>query len=145
MTHPVYEFSGWVFDTAQRTLFRPNGMELPLTSTEFDVLLFLCQRPRRVILRQEFHERQDGSIIFQGDRSVDVKISRLRSKIEPDPRNPLYIKTVRTLARSTGGYYFAPEVKASHSAEQEECPPMVSGSAHGAPASYPDPTLGNVR
>ena len=65
-----------------------------------------AQRPRRVLSRDDLLELTRGRQAGPFDRSIDVQISRLRRKIEPDPADPTYIKTVRA-----GGYMFTPEVR----------------------------------
>jgi len=77
-----------------------------MTTAEFDLLLAFCQHPGRVMTRQQLlgltHAGAAGPIL----RSIDVHVSRLRQKIEPDVKEPLLIKTVRL-----GGYLFTPAVE----------------------------------
>ena len=74
-------------------------MRVILTSAEFDLLLTLCRNPRKVFTREELKATSTT------DRSVDILISRLRQKIEADPRNPVLIQTVRSM-----GYNFTVKV-----------------------------------
>jgi two-component system OmpR family response regulator len=76
-------------------------VRVPLTSAEFDLLLVLCQRPRRVLSRDQLVDLTRGRGAAPFDRSIDVLVSRLRQKMESDPRDPMLIKTIRS-----GGYLF---------------------------------------
>jgi two-component system OmpR family response regulator len=101
-------FAGWRIDSGLRQLHSPRGVRIGLTSAEFDLLLVLCQNPRRVLSREELLDLTQGRTPAPFDRSIDVLISRIRQKIERDPRDPELIKTVRL-----GGYVFTPEVAAA--------------------------------
>ena len=98
-------FDGWKLDTARRELHRPDGGLVPLTTGEYDLLLALAKRPKRVLSRDQLLDLTRGRDAIPFDRSIDVQVSRLRRKIEDDPLEPARIKTVRG-----GGYVFAPEV-----------------------------------
>ncbi|HYC03771.1 MAG TPA: response regulator [Azospirillaceae bacterium] len=100
-------FCGFVLDQAQRRLTDAQGQEVVLTAGEYELLVALAGRPRRVLSRDDLLEITRGRAAGPFDRSIDVQISRLRRKIEPDPADPTIIKTVRS-----GGYIFAPEVLA---------------------------------
>ena len=100
-------FSGWRIFPARRQLFNPGGARVVTTSAEFDLLLAFCQNPGRVLSREQLLELTHGGLAGPIERSVDVHISRIRQKIEPDPRDPTLIKTVRL-----GGYIFTPGVEA---------------------------------
>jgi two-component system, OmpR family, response regulator len=104
-TARVFEFAGWRLDIARRQLFSPTHALVPLRASEFDLLLALVERPQRVLNRDQLLDLSRGRVGNVFDRSVDVQISRLRSKIEPDPKEPQLIKTVRS-----GGYVFAARV-----------------------------------
>ena len=101
----VVTFDGWKLDTDRRELFRPDGELVPLTSGEYDLLLALIERPQRVLTRDQLLDITRGRDTVPFDRSIDVQISRLRRKIQNDPKDPVRIKTVRG-----GGYVFACEV-----------------------------------
>jgi two-component system, OmpR family, response regulator len=77
-----------------------------LTAGEYELLLALAARPRRVLSRDDLLEITRGRSAGPFDRSIDVQISRLRRKIEADPADPAIIKTVRS-----GGYIFSSEVQ----------------------------------
>jgi len=81
-----------------------NGRRLALTSHEFLLLSVLAERARRVLSREELLQLVQGSAEDAFDRSIDVHVSRLRRKLEEDPKDPRYLKTVRG-----AGYIFAPE------------------------------------
>jgi two-component system, OmpR family, response regulator len=92
-------------DLAQRQLFSPARAFVPLRASEFDLLLALVERPQRVLNRDQLLDLTRGREANGLDRSVDVLISRLRRKIEVDPKEPAFIKTVRS-----GGYVFSATV-----------------------------------
>lgn len=81
-------------DLAGRTVSR-DGREIPLTRTEFDLLVELVQRPGQVLSRDQLLDRVWGYDYLGDSRLVDVAIGRLRSKIEVDPVSPQLILTVR--------------------------------------------------
>ena len=97
----VLTFSGWRLDPARRELRDPQGVLVELTAGEFGLLMALVERPRRVLSRDRLLDLTKGRDAQPFDRSIDVQVSRLRRKIEPDPKNPDMIKTVRS-----GGYIF---------------------------------------
>ena len=72
-----------------------DGSELHLTSTEFRLLTDLASMNGKVLSREDLLERVWGYDYFGDSRLVDVHIRRLRTKIEPDPANPIYLVTVR--------------------------------------------------
>lgn len=88
-------------DPAARTVMR-DGEDIPITFSEFEILLKLMKSPRRVFTREELMDHLwDGS--FYGDlRSVDVHVRHLRQKIERDPANPVIIRTVRGVGYALG-------------------------------------------
>ena len=87
---------------AQR-LLRPDGTELSLTAMEFDLLAAFARNPNRVLSRErllDLAHRREGDVF---DRSIDVRVTRLRRKVERDPAKPQVIKTMRG-----AGYMFVP-------------------------------------
>lgn len=98
-------FAGWRIDPVTRELTDSEGLHVSLTTAEFDVLLVFCQNPRQVMNRQEILARTHAGSAGPVERSIDVHVSRVRQKIEPNYREPTFIKTVRL-----GGYVFTPEV-----------------------------------
>jgi len=95
-------FGDWTLDTGQRELIGQDGMATALSSGEFRLLSALLERPRIALTRNQLLDLTKGRDADLFDRSVDNHVSRLRKKIEPDPKNPRYIKTVWG-----GGYMFA--------------------------------------
>ncbi|MEM7695827.1 MAG: response regulator [Pseudomonadota bacterium] len=100
-------FDGWTLTPHRRELTDPAGVNVTLTGAEFSLLQALCTHPRRVLTRDQLLDLTQGTGAAAAfDRSIDTLISRIRRKIEHDPRAPLYVKTVRL-----GGYMFTPEVE----------------------------------
>ncbi len=100
-----YHFERWSFDVDKRELLAADGVAVPLSTGEFDLLLALVEHPQRTLSRDQLLDlaRHRASNAF--DRSVDTQVSRLRKKIERDPADPTIIKTVWG-----GGYIFTPSV-----------------------------------
>jgi two-component system OmpR family response regulator len=98
----VLEFNGWRLDVTQRQLYSPANAMVPLRASEFELLLALAERPQRVLTRDQLLDLSRGRSANSFDRSIDVLISRLRRKIEDDPKEPSLIRTVRS-----GGYVFS--------------------------------------
>ena len=86
-----------------RTLFDANGAPLDLTSMEIDLLAALAARPHRVLSRAQLLEIAHGKGQAENDRSIDIRVTRLRRKIELDADRPALIRTVRG-----EGYMFVP-------------------------------------
>jgi two-component system OmpR family response regulator len=104
-TRPVLCFAGWRLDVVRRELRSADDALVVLSSGEFDLLLAFVEHPQRVLTREQLIDLARGSTHVAFDRSIDVQVSRLRSKLETDPRNPAIIRTVRS-----AGYLFIPEV-----------------------------------
>ena len=104
-TKRVYRFDGWRVDAAKREVFSPADVLITLTSGEIDLLLALIEHAQTVLTREHLVELTRNRGGDANDRSVDILISRIRRKIEQNPRQPRFIKTVRS-----GGYLFAPSV-----------------------------------
>lgn len=90
----ILRFEGYTLDAAARTCTDARGQELTLTRAEFSLLLAFAQSPGRVLSRDQLTRVVTGRGAEPEDRSVDVLISRLRRKIEPDPKTPRLIVTV---------------------------------------------------
>ena len=99
-------FLGWRIDVRRRELRNPAGARVAMTSAEFDLLRTFCERPGRVLSRDSLLDLTQGRSAGSFERSIDVLVSRIRRKIEPDPQVPTLIKTVRS-----GGYVFTPTVE----------------------------------
>lgn len=98
-------FDGWSLNLSRREVLAPDGSRVDLTSGEFDLLLAFASNPGRVLSRDQLLDLTQGRTLDPFDRSVDVQVSRLRQKLERDPRKPELIKTVRGT-----GYIFTPAV-----------------------------------
>jgi two-component system OmpR family response regulator len=101
-------FAGWRVNLTLRELLSPAGAKVAITGAEFDLLHAFCERPGRVLSRDQLLDLTQGRIAGPYERSIDVLVSRLRQKIERDPREPEFIKTIRS-----GGYVFTPQVERS--------------------------------
>ena len=95
-------FGDWIVDTGQHELIGVDGVATPLSSGEFRLLMALIERPKISLTRNQLLDLTKGREAELFDRSIDNHVSRLRKKIEPDPKNPRYIKTVWG-----GGYMLA--------------------------------------
>ncbi len=102
----AYAFGDWVLKTGERELVGPDGLTVPLSSGEYALLLVLVERPKLVLTRDQLLDLTQGREANLFDRSIDNQISRLRRKIEEDPKTPKYIKTVWG-----GGYSLASDVR----------------------------------
>ncbi|MCI0916646.1 response regulator transcription factor [Pseudomonas stutzeri] len=102
---PILGFAGWQLDVALRELRSPDGVMIPLSGGEFELLLVFAEHPRRVLTRQQLLDLTRGEAHEAYDRSIDVQVSRLRRKLESDVIETPIIRTVRN-----GGYLFTPQV-----------------------------------
>lgn len=101
----IYKFNGWRLDVERRELIAADNVIVPLSTGEFSLLQVLVQRPNRVLSREQLLDLARGRDSVAFDRSIDTQVSRLRRKIEHDPKNPTIIKTVWG-----GGYVLSAEV-----------------------------------
>ena len=101
----VFEFSGWRLDVTRRELRSPAKALVVLRAAEYELLLALVERPQNVLSRDQLLDLARGRSADASDRSIDLLVSRLRHRIETDPKEPELIKTVRS-----GGYIFAAPV-----------------------------------
>ena len=92
-----------VLDVDSRQLFGPDGADISITAMEFDLLKAFVDNPNRVLSRDRLLTLTRNREWEPFDRSIDIRIARLRRKIEADPDNPLAIRTVRG-----AGYMFVP-------------------------------------
>jgi two-component system OmpR family response regulator len=102
----VMVFAGWRIDPIRRELHDPEGVEVSMTTAEFDILLAFCSNPGRVMTREQLLALTHAGTAGPVERSIDVHVSRVRQKIEPNIREPTLIKTVRL-----GGYLFTSAVE----------------------------------
>ena len=84
-----------VVDIEQKTMFDDAGEKVPLTSMEFDLLYTFITHAKRVLTRDQLLEMAHHQRWDPFDRSVDIRITRLRKKIEVDPAKPRVLRTVR--------------------------------------------------
>jgi DNA-binding response OmpR family regulator len=101
----VYRFGDCELDLASHKLFK-NEREVPLTTKEFRMLEHFVRRPGRALTRNDILDAVWGRSVIVTARSVDRCVTTLRAKIEPDPRRPVYIRTIRDI-----GYRFEPDAQ----------------------------------
>jgi two-component system phosphate regulon response regulator OmpR len=94
----------YMLDLPGRRLVAMDGTEVSLTGMEFDLLKVLVSNPNRVLTRDQLFEEAHNDSWEPLDRSIDIRIARLRKKVERDPASPETIRTVRGT-----GYVFVPE------------------------------------
>ena len=105
-TAALPSFGPFSVDDSARRLLR-DGVEVPINGAEYDLLLAFVQHPNRVLSRDQLVDWFKGYERDAGDRSIDVRVMRLRRRVEPDPAHPVYIRTVRG-----EGYLFNPRAEA---------------------------------
>jgi DNA-binding response OmpR family regulator len=101
-----FAFGGWVLRVGERELVDTDGIAIPLSTGEFNLLHAFVTHPKRVLTRDQLLDLSQGRELAAFERSIDNHISRLRRKIEADPANPTLIKTVWG-----GGYTLACDVR----------------------------------
>lgn len=101
-TCELFKFANWTLDRTRRRLISPDDVEITLSAGEFELLVALVEQPQKVLSRDQLSEITKNREASPFDRSIDIQISRIRRKIEPDPKKPTLIKTVRG-----GGYVLA--------------------------------------
>ena len=87
----VAEFAGWRFDTATHDLCSPQGVTDTLSLAEATLLRKLLERPNQILSREQL---LDGRNLDALDRSIDLRVSRLRKRLEENPQHARLIKTV---------------------------------------------------
>lgn len=102
----VARFGPFSLDLSAQALAR-DGVEIPLSQAEFTLLKLFIERPNRALSRDQIMDSLKGYERDPFDRSIDVRVTRLRKKLEDDPANPVYIRTVWGQ-----GYLFSPKGKA---------------------------------
>ena len=98
-----FAFGPFVLDTQRRTL-RRDSQSIEVTTGEFNLLLALVEHPNRALSRDQLVDLIKGYDRSPYDRSIDVRVTRLRHKLETNPKKPAYIRTVWGV-----GYMFTPE------------------------------------
>ena len=99
----IAHFVGWRFERATHRLISPEGEEDTLSLAESQLLIAFLERPNQILSREQLLGERD---VDPFDRSIDVRISRLRRKLDDDPQNPKLIKTVYG-----AGYLFSAQVE----------------------------------
>lgn len=102
----MMKFDGWTLQIHQRELISPAGVTVPLSAADYRLLVTFLKRPTIVLSRDQLLDLTSGRTAQIFDRSIDNQVSRLRKKIEEDPKTPKLIKTVRG-----GGYVFTAKVE----------------------------------
>jgi DNA-binding response OmpR family regulator len=90
----IIKFSGWVADFDQHILTSPKGESISLSYAEAQVLHLFLNAPNRLISRDHMLEKLGGTASDNFERAMDVRVSRLRTKLQDDPQNPKIIKTI---------------------------------------------------
>ncbi|WEX74466.1 response regulator [Sinorhizobium numidicum] len=103
----MIRFDTWELDTGRRELLGHDGVSVALSTAEFRLLKAFLDHPGLVLSRDQLLDLTAGRAAESFDRSIDNQVSRLRKKIESDPKNPSLIKT-----HWGGGYSFVAEVEA---------------------------------
>jgi len=101
----VLSFAGWRLDVALRSLTSTDGTLVDLSTAECDLLVAFVEHPNQVLTRDQLLDLARGKVEIPFDRKIDMQVSRLRHKIEEDPKHPTLIQTVRG-----GGYVFSAKV-----------------------------------
>jgi len=101
-------FDRWILDVNRRELLDEEGVATPLSTADFKLLSAFLNHPRRTLSREQLLDLTSGRSAQVFDRSIDNQVSRLRKKLEADPKKPALIKTVWG-----GGYVLAAEVERS--------------------------------
>lgn len=90
----IRKFSGWTADFDQHILTSPTGEIQSLSFAEAQVLSLFLSAPNRLISRDHMLEKLGGTASDNFERAMDVRVSRLRTKLQDDPQNPKIIKTI---------------------------------------------------
>ena len=101
-------FDRWTFDPRRREIVDEDGTAVPLSTAEFQLLNAFLKHPNIVLSREQLLDLTQGRTAKVFDRSIDNQVSRLRKKIEDDPKAPKLITTVWG-----GGYLFAAKLERS--------------------------------
>ncbi len=100
------KFADWIIDMESREVSSTSGERIDITGNEFQLLASLMTRPMRALTRRELLDLVFGRDWSPTDRSIDVLVTKLRHKLESDPKHPKIIRTVRGM-----GYMFASTVQ----------------------------------
>lgn len=89
------QFGDWVLDSVERRMVHRDGVVALLSSAEYALLAFLVARPQRIVTRDQLLIQMSGREADAFDRSIDLRVSRLRKRLGDVAKEPTYIKTVR--------------------------------------------------
>ena len=103
--HDSAHFSGWTAHFDRYFLVAETGEEVSFSHAEGEVLRLFLNSPKRLISRRQMQETLGGAAGESFDRAMDVRVSRLRTKLQEDPKNPRLIKTIYG-----AGYIFLSDV-----------------------------------
>jgi two-component system OmpR family response regulator len=101
----TYAFAGFTFDALRRAVTDASGAHVELTGAELQLLQVFCEHPKTVLSREKLLQLMHGRQIAADERSIDTLVSRLRAKMEENPKTPVLFQTVRL-----GGYVLAAKV-----------------------------------
>lgn len=101
----TFKFAGWMLDVATRNLVSPAGVNVALSGTDYKLLRIFLDHPNRVLNRDQLIDMTQSRDAGPFDRSIDLQVSRLRKRLEDNPKEPSIIKTARG-----EGYVLAAEV-----------------------------------
>ncbi len=90
----IYRFEGWSLDMDARAVIAPDGEHVAFTRAELNLLAALVKAPNRVLTRAHLLDAVSHDADSPTDRLIDVLVSRIRKKIEPEPKAPQFIPTV---------------------------------------------------
>ena len=105
----MMRFSGWMLDVATRNLVSPQGVTIALSGTDFKLLRIFLDHPNRVLTRDQLIDMTQSRDAGPFDRSIDLQVSRLRRRLNDNPKEPTIIKTSRG-----EGYVLASDVESEH-------------------------------
>lgn len=103
----TFRFNGLTLKTDERVLVGPDGVGMSLSTGEYNLIQAFVTRPRVILTREQLLDLTRGRTADVFDRSIDNMVSRLRRKVEPDPKSPTVIKTIWG-----SGYMLSAEVTA---------------------------------
>jgi two-component system phosphate regulon response regulator OmpR len=103
VARPRVRFGHCQLDLGSHQLFGADGNEIPITAMEFDLLKVFAEHPGKALSRDRILTLTKNREWDPYDRSIDIRIARLRRKVEADPENPQLIRTMRGV-----GYMYAP-------------------------------------
>ncbi|MDO9023503.1 response regulator [Zwartia sp.] len=101
----LLHFAGWTLEVATRNLLSPEGIAMALSGTDYKLLRIFLDHPNRVLNRDQLIDMTQSRDAGPFDRSIDLQVSRLRRRLNDNPKEPAIIKTARG-----EGYVLAAEV-----------------------------------